>query len=251
MTIFAEYLQKFMVERDLVLWYPRNLDTRKKSLAVGWYVIFRIYKRGSVKLKDLKRMLLPYRVNRGKLKKYHPRNLEFQEYSKGPPDEQERKLQEVPDPQEARGSQKNPEGQEGSNPGDNYSLSIFINTGSSLNPTCQCSCPAAPKAKGNLCKHVVALLLLRTKELAKVAKDQANAAVLVELKSAEERFFEARGNEPTLSDSQATEVFVPSDDNVDNDVSTTASSISPVMKNNQRSAAYLDFRWILCFKEGS
>ncbi|MCO5611351.1 hypothetical protein L7F22_065604 [Adiantum nelumboides] len=122
----------------------------------------------------------------------------------------------------------------GSNPGDHYSLSIFINTGSSLNPTCQCSCPAAPKAKGNLCKHVVALLLLHTKELAKVAKDQANAAVLAEFKSAEERLFEARRNEPTLSDSQATEVFVPSDDNVDNDVSTTASSISPVMKNNQR-----------------
>ncbi|MCO5573245.1 hypothetical protein L7F22_027014 [Adiantum nelumboides] len=58
-------------------------------------------------------MLLPDRVNRGKLKKYYARNLESQEYNKGPPDEQERELQEVPDPQEAKGSQKNPKGQEG------------------------------------------------------------------------------------------------------------------------------------------
>ncbi|MCO5554983.1 hypothetical protein L7F22_008522 [Adiantum nelumboides] len=115
MTIFAEYLQKFMVEGDLVLWYPGNVDTRKKSLAVGWsepYVIFRIYKNGSVKLRDPKGMLLPDQVNIGNLKKY-PKNPESQEYSKEPPDEQERESQEVPDPQEASGSQKNPEGEEG------------------------------------------------------------------------------------------------------------------------------------------
>ncbi|KAI5063535.1 hypothetical protein GOP47_0022082 [Adiantum capillus-veneris] len=90
----------------------------------------------------------------------------------------------------------------GSNPGDNYSLSILINTESSSNPTCQCSCPAAPKAKGNLCKHVVALLLLRSKELAKVAKDQANAAVLSEFKLAEDQLFEGRQISPVINNKQ-------------------------------------------------
>ncbi|MCO5601005.1 hypothetical protein L7F22_055121 [Adiantum nelumboides] len=87
------------------------------SLADGWsgpYVILRIYKNGLVKLKDLKGMLLPDRVNRGKLKKYYPRNPESQEYNKGPPDKQERELQEVPDPQEEeRDVQKSLGGQEG------------------------------------------------------------------------------------------------------------------------------------------
>ncbi|MCO5560879.1 hypothetical protein L7F22_014499 [Adiantum nelumboides] len=104
---------------DLVLWYPRDLDTRNKSLAVGCsgpYVIFTIYRNDSAKLKDLKGMLLPDRVNRGNLKK-RPRNPETQKYSKGPPDKQEKESQEFPDPQEAKSSQKSPEGQEdGRNP---------------------------------------------------------------------------------------------------------------------------------------
>lgn len=121
----------------------------------------------------------------------------------------------------------------GSNLSDNYSLSAVVNAESS-NPMCQCSCPAALKAKGNLCKHVVALLLLRTKELTKVAKDQANAAILSEFKLAEDRLVEDRQRMPTFSDSQATEAFVVSDNKVDKNTATTASSVSPALKKNQK-----------------
>ncbi|MCO5609774.1 hypothetical protein L7F22_064006 [Adiantum nelumboides] len=109
-------LDQVMDQGDLVLWYPRNLDTRKKSLAVRWsgsYVIFKIYRNGSVKLRDLKGMLLSNPVNKSNLTKY-PRNLESQEYSKGPHDEQKRESQEFSELLEEKeeGSQKNPEGQE-------------------------------------------------------------------------------------------------------------------------------------------
>ncbi|MCO5600642.1 hypothetical protein L7F22_054757 [Adiantum nelumboides] len=71
-----------MKEGDLVLWYPEKLNARKKSLTVGWsgpYIIVRIFKNGSVTLQDLQGMLLPDRVNRGKLKRYYPRNSDTQE----------------------------------------------------------------------------------------------------------------------------------------------------------------------------
>eukprot|EP00250_Pteridium_aquilinum_P006659 c16530_g1_i1 orf=50-1666(+) len=125
----------------------------------------------------------------------------------------------------------------GSNPGDNYNLSIQMNVESPSKPVCQCSCPAALQAKGNLCKHVVALLLLRTKELARTAKAQANVSILSDFKLAEDRLAGDKERKATPSDSQATEAFIPSDDRpnlADEETTATASSVSPIIKNSQK-----------------
>lgn len=138
---------------------------------------------------------------------------------------------------EGPGFQKSAATCAGSNPGDSYNLSILINAESPSKPMCQCSCPVALQAKGNLCKHVIALLLLRTQELAKVSKEQANALVLSEFKLAEDRLAEDKRRESSLSDSQATEPFSPSENKAkldDGDTTATASSVSPVIKNNQK-----------------
>ena len=58
---------------------PRKLDAKKRSLTTGWsgpYKLIRLYENGSARLKDLKGLELPKRVNRGKLKKYHLRTPE-------------------------------------------------------------------------------------------------------------------------------------------------------------------------------
>ncbi|MCO5610018.1 hypothetical protein L7F22_064253 [Adiantum nelumboides] len=78
-----------MKEGDLVLCYPGKMDAMLMSLTVGWsrpYIIFRMFENGSVKLKDLQGMLLPDRVNRGKLKRYHPRDSGTQEGVQHGPD---------------------------------------------------------------------------------------------------------------------------------------------------------------------
>ncbi|KAH7279131.1 hypothetical protein KP509_37G006600 [Ceratopteris richardii] len=120
----------------------------------------------------------------------------------------------------------------GSNPGDSYTLSVSVNAASSSSPICQCSCPAALKAKGNLCKHVVALLLLRSKELTKVASNEGDAASLPDFQVGGNRSIENWHTKSTSSDSQATEVIPPDKDEPDSPVMT--SSVSSVVKNNQK-----------------
>ena len=68
---------KEIKEGDLVLWYPKKIDGKRKNLTIGWtgpFEAFRIYENGSVLLKDLEGLELPERVNIGKLKKYWVRS---------------------------------------------------------------------------------------------------------------------------------------------------------------------------------
>lgn len=116
----------------------------------------------------------------------------------------------------------------GSNENDCYSLSIILNADSPSSPVCQCSCPAAIQARGNLCKHVVALLLLRIKEVTKVSQQQNNALVLST---------QDNGGQPSLSDSQATEPFFQCENvamSVDSDKIPAVSSSSQVVENNSK-----------------
>ena len=64
---------KNLEEGNLALWYPGKIDGKRKNLTTGWmgpYEVFRIYKNGSVLLRDLQGQEFPERVNIGKLKKY-------------------------------------------------------------------------------------------------------------------------------------------------------------------------------------
>lgn len=120
----------------------------------------------------------------------------------------------------------------GSNEGDIYSLSAVIKAESSSKPLCECSCPAAAQARGNFCKHVVALLLLRIKEVSKVSQQKTNTVMSSELDLQDGKL-----RQSSLSDSQATEPFVECRSMavpVDNEICSSVLSSSNVIENRKR-----------------